>query len=143
MIWRMNIGIRDSESRPCAMVLPPGISRAARSGSTWIHCSSPVASANLSMRSWLISSQSLTPTSAPTADLISLKSEKPRIPRLRPCLLHSNFHFRNSVRNIEFGLGIGPDVGKAYAGRALQKGCAAIQKADHRQVGNHEIDRPH
>jgi hypothetical protein len=49
MIMRMNIGISESVSNPCAIVLLPGSSRAARSSSTWIHCSSPVASANVLM----------------------------------------------------------------------------------------------
>jgi hypothetical protein len=43
----MNIGIRESVSSPCAIVVLPGNSRAARASSTWIHCSSPVASANV------------------------------------------------------------------------------------------------
>src|SRR3954470_15753477 len=47
------------------MVPPNGVS-AARSGSTWIHWSSPVASAKASMRSWVTSCHSLTPSSSPT-----------------------------------------------------------------------------
>src|SRR5579883_2002818 len=123
------------------MVLPPGISRAARSGSTWIHCSSPVASANLLIRSWVISSHSLTPTSVPTADLSSFKSENTRMRRLR-LSLRSELHFWNVVRDIQLGLGVGPDVGNADARRALQKRRTTVCKPDHCKVGNHKIDRP-
>src|SRR5262245_15885429 len=48
------------------MVLPPGISRLARSTSTWIHWWSPVASANLSTMSWVPVSHSDGPSSSPT-----------------------------------------------------------------------------
>ena len=43
-------GARESVRCPWAMVVPKGDSRCARSGSTWIHWSSPVASAKASMR---------------------------------------------------------------------------------------------
>src|ERR1700742_304748 len=56
------------------MVLPPGISFAARSTSIWIHWWSPVASANLLMRSWSIVTQSDTPTSWPTILAMSSKA---------------------------------------------------------------------
>ena len=46
---------------------PPKGPAFARSGSTWIHCWSPVASANPCTRSWVISSQSLSPTWRPTS----------------------------------------------------------------------------
>ena len=48
------------------MVLPPGISFLARSTSTWIHWWSPVASANLSIISWVTVSHSDGPSSLPT-----------------------------------------------------------------------------
>src|SRR5512147_2355263 len=47
------------------MVLPPGISRLARSTSTWIHWWSPVASANLLIVSWSMVTHSETPKSSP------------------------------------------------------------------------------
>src|SRR3954449_9340612 len=52
------------------MVPPNGVSFA-RSGSTWIHWKSSVASANALMRSWVTSCQSLTPSSSPILDLSS------------------------------------------------------------------------
>src|SRR3989338_3363160 len=48
------------------MVVPPGISRRARSTSTWIHWWSPVASANLSIAAWSTTIQSDGPSSRPT-----------------------------------------------------------------------------
>src|SRR5215470_15118450 len=48
------------------MVFPPGISRLARSTSTWIHWWSPVASANLSIISWVTVSHSEGPSWSPT-----------------------------------------------------------------------------
>src|SRR4051812_26004308 len=50
---------------------PNGDSRAARSGSTWIHWKSPVASANVSTCCWVISVQSLHPRWVPTAPRIA------------------------------------------------------------------------
>src|SRR4051794_29292219 len=47
------------------MVPPNGVSFA-RSSSTWIHWKSSVASANALTPSWVISCQSLTPSSSPT-----------------------------------------------------------------------------
>ena len=52
------------------MVEPNG-DCAARSGSTWIHWSSPVASAKASISSWVTSCHSLTPSSSPTLALSS------------------------------------------------------------------------
>src|SRR5918997_1972941 len=46
---------------------PPKGPALARSGSTWIHWWSPVASANCCTRSWVTSSQSLSPTCCPTS----------------------------------------------------------------------------
>src|SRR5258706_12343499 len=57
-------GTRDRLRYPCATVLPNGPC-AARSGSTWIHWWSPVASANASMRSCGTSTQDEGPNSAP------------------------------------------------------------------------------
>src|SRR6476619_2486200 len=114
MISRMSVGISESESSPCAIVVPPGDSRAARSVSTWIHCSSPVASANLLMRSWVISIQSLMPTSVSTAPLRSLKSLNTRISLLlwsdSQTSQESNCHFRHRGRDDKFGLSIGDHV---------------------------------
>ena len=45
----------DSVKKPCAMVVPYGESRRARSASTWIHCRSPVTSANCVIASCVIS----------------------------------------------------------------------------------------
>src|ERR1043165_6300684 len=75
----MNSGARASVRIPCAIVVWPGSSRFARSTSTWIHWSSPVASAKRLICSWVTCCQSLTPISVPTADLSSSKSLKTRI----------------------------------------------------------------
>src|SRR4030095_15200933 len=52
--------------KPCAIVVPNGPAFA-RSGSTWIHWWSPVASANWSIRFCVTSIQSLTSASPPTS----------------------------------------------------------------------------
>src|SRR5262245_19134607 len=51
---------------PCAFGAPNGLSRRARSTSTWIHCRSPVQAANASMRSWPTATHSDAPRSRPT-----------------------------------------------------------------------------
>jgi hypothetical protein len=43
---RINELSSDSVRKPCAIVVLYGDSTAARAGSTWIHCESPVAAAN-------------------------------------------------------------------------------------------------
>src|SRR5690242_8051786 len=48
------------------MVAPYGLSRFARSTSTWIHCMSPVHSANSSMRCWSTTCHEDVPISRPT-----------------------------------------------------------------------------
>src|SRR5579871_1588199 len=114
----MNIGARLSESSPWAIVLPPGNSDFARSWSTWIHCSSQVAAANLSMRSWVISNHSLTPTSVPTADLISSNPLNIRISDCSEAV--SDLHLRNVIRNREFGFGHRHHFRNAHARRGFQ-----------------------
>src|SRR5215469_341199 len=54
---------------PCATGLPNGDSRAMRSRSTWIHWWSPVALANLSIASKVISRHRVRPSSLPTSAL--------------------------------------------------------------------------
>jgi hypothetical protein len=49
------------------MVPPNGVSAAARTGSTWMNWWSSVASANLSIISWVTSRHGETPISVPTA----------------------------------------------------------------------------
>src|SRR5690242_7166289 len=63
------------------MVCPNGPD-AARSGSTWIHWWSPVASANVSIRFWSTSTQSEVPISVPAAAMNSSRSSKTRMGRL-------------------------------------------------------------
>ena len=58
--WPRRLGYSESTRYPCAMVAPNGDSTRARSGSTWIHWWSPVASANRSIRSWVIVTHELT-----------------------------------------------------------------------------------
>ena len=61
----------ESVRKPWAIVVPNGPS-AARAGSVWIHCGSPVASANWSMRSWPTSNQSVGPSSFPIRSVRAL-----------------------------------------------------------------------
>src|SRR5919197_1994554 len=61
-----SIGTSDSTRKPCAMVMPKGPSLA-RSGSTWIHWWSPVASANRFTCVWSTACHSLDPRCSPTA----------------------------------------------------------------------------
>src|SRR5258708_38052650 len=88
----MKSGASASDNSPCAMVVPPGNSFFARSWSTWIHCSSQVASANWLIRSCETSIQSLAPISVPRADLISLKSLN-----IRMLVTWSDIHFGDGV----------------------------------------------
>src|SRR5215475_889837 len=118
------------------MVVPPGSSFLARAWSTWIHCSSQVASAKRLMRSCVISTHSLTPISVPTEDLISLKSLKTRM-----FVTSSDPHFRDRVENDKLGFRDRQNLGDADAGGSFQQGRPAVDKADHRHVGHHETDR--
>src|SRR5712671_5027611 len=94
----MKSGASASDNSPWAMVVPPGNSFFARSWSTWIHCSSQVASANWLIRSCETSIQSLAPISVPTADLNSLKSLN-----IRTFVTWSDLHFRDYVGDHELG----------------------------------------
>src|SRR5260370_42169435 len=117
----MNRGASAIDNSPWAMVVPPGSSFVARSWSTWIHCSSQVASAKRLMRSWVTSIQSLAPISVPTADLIWFKSLN-----IRMSVTCSDLHFRDLVGKEEFGF---PDTNHlAYtdARRGLQTGAIAV-----------------
>jgi hypothetical protein len=58
----------DRVRNPCATGPPNGDSAAARSGSTWIHWWSSVASANVFTRSWVTSNHSLTPSTCPFSE---------------------------------------------------------------------------
>src|ERR1700754_4467890 len=121
------------------MVLPPGISVMARSWSTWIHCSSQVASANLLMRFCVTSIQSLTPASVPTA---AFSSSNPLNTRMATRLVFLKLHFRNLVRNGELGLGHCQHLGDGDAGRRLLQRRLAAGKGYHRHIGHDEVDRP-
>lgn len=76
---------------------------AARSGSTWIHWWSPVASANRSIRFWSISSQSLCPSCSPTpafsssADVKILGSAMSLVPASRDALAVMNKYMRKHL----------------------------------------------
>src|SRR3984957_19770402 len=54
--------------KPCPIGPPNGDSPVARSGSTWIHWWSSVASANVFTRSWVTSNHSLTPSTWPFSE---------------------------------------------------------------------------
>jgi len=71
----------DRVSMPCATVAPNGPS-SARSGSTWIHCSSRVTSANSLILDWSTVSQSLVPRWVPT---MARRSSMPTITRGPGC----------------------------------------------------------
>src|SRR6185437_5935253 len=58
----------DNVRNPCPIGPPNGDSAAARSGSTWIHWWSSVASANVFTRSWVTSSHSVTPSTCPLSE---------------------------------------------------------------------------
>src|SRR5690348_14412303 len=66
-------------------MVPPKGPSLARSTSTWIHWSSPVASAKSSTRCWVISTQSVTPISWPATASSSAKVVKVRTRRF-PCI---------------------------------------------------------
>src|ERR1044072_8501757 len=72
------MGISDSVRYPWAIVAPNGPAFAF-SASTWIHWWSPVASANVSIRSWVISSQSPVPRCSPLAAGSSSRFAKVRM----------------------------------------------------------------
>src|SRR5262249_39265286 len=139
---RMNIGARLSESSPCAMVLPPGSSRSARSGSTWIHCSSQVASAKRSIRSCVISIHSLAPISWPTADLISSNPSKIRISCARRLSRVLDLHLRDGLRNRKVRLRYGHHLRDADARRGLHQRDPAADETEDGKLGDHEIDGP-
>src|SRR3954451_7494455 len=134
----MKSGASARDNSPWAMVVPPGISFRARSWSTWIHCSSQVASANLLIRSCVTSIQSLAPISVPTADLISLKS-----PNIRMSITWSDDHFRDMVWNDEVGVRHRHDFADRDARRGLKQRRLAAGKADHRHVGDDQAHGPH
>src|SRR5882724_12222493 len=130
----MKSGASASDSSPWAMVVPPGNSFFARSWSTWIHCSSQVASAKRLMRSWVTSIQSLAPISVPTADLISLKSLN-----IRMLITCSELHFRDDVGNDEFGVRNRHHFADADARCGFQQGRLAVGEGDDRHVGHDQI----
>src|SRR4029078_6290204 len=119
------------------MVVPPGSSFFARSWSTWIHCSSQVASANWLIRSCETSIQSLTPISVPTADLISLKSLK-----IRMMVAWSDFHFRDRVGDGELRFCHGHDFGDADTRRRFQQDRLAVGEHDDSHVSHDHAHRP-
>src|SRR5437868_15244317 len=121
----MNSGASASDNSPWAMVVPPGNSFFARSWSTWIHCSSHVASANWLIRSCETSIQSLAPISVPRADLISLKS-----PNIRMFVTWSDLHFGDGIGNDELGVRYGHDFCDADFRRVLYTRCFTIWISD-------------
>src|SRR3954454_13597894 len=74
-IWGSRAGASASVRYPWA-IGPPNGPAFARSGSTWIHWWSPVASANRLTWSWVISVQSVYPMCSPTRALRSSMPEK-------------------------------------------------------------------
>src|ERR1700722_6850281 len=59
---------RESVRNPCPIGPPNGDCAVARSGSTWIHWWSSVASAKVFTRSWVTSNHSLVPSTWPLSD---------------------------------------------------------------------------
>src|SRR5437762_10740135 len=133
----MKSGASASDNSPWAMVVPPGNSFFARSWSTWIHCSSHVASANWLIRSCETSIQSLAPISVPRADLISLKSLN-----IRMFVTWSDLHFGDGVGNDEFGIRYGHDLGDADTRRGFQQGRSTLGKSDDGHVSHDQTYRP-
>src|SRR6266481_3821758 len=125
MTDRMKSGASASDNSPCAMVVPPGSSSFARFWSTWIHCSSHVASANWLIRSCETSIQSLAPISVPRADLISLKSLN-----IRMLVTWSDLHFGDGVGNDELGIRYGHNFGDADIRRGFQQSRFTIGESD-------------
>src|SRR5260370_35394572 len=121
----MKSGASASDNSPWAMVVPPGNSFFARSWSTWIHCSSHVASANWLIRSCETSIQSLAPISVPRADLISLKSLN-----IRMLVTWSDLHFGDGVGNDELGIRYGHNFGEAGIRRGFQHSRVTIGESD-------------
>src|ERR1700750_1212013 len=132
----MKSGASASDNSPWAMVVPLGNSFFARSWSTWIHCSSQVASANRLIRSCETSSQSLAPTSVPMADLIWLKSLNIRILRTS-----SDPHFRDDVGNDEIGARHGDDLADADTRCRFQQGRSTFREGDDSHVRHHQTHR--
>src|SRR3954469_21454723 len=94
------------------------------------------------MRSWVTSIQSLTPTSVPTADLISSKPSNTRIWLTWLVVGSSEHHGRNAIGNDEFGVRHRHDLGDAGARCDLQQGRLAARKTDHSHLGHDKVDRP-
>src|SRR5439155_9977690 len=132
----MKSGASASDNNPWAMVVPPGNSFFARSWSTWIHCSSHVASANWLIRSCEISIQSLTPISEPTADLVSLKSLN-----IRMFVAWSDLHFGDGVGNDEFGFRYGHDLRDADTRCRFQQGRSTLGETDHSHISHDQTHR--
>src|SRR5712671_3305905 len=133
----MKSGASASDNSPWAMVVPPGNSFFARSGSTWIHCSSHVASANWLILSCETSIQSLVPISVPRADLISLKSLN-----IRTFATSSDIHFRDDVGDQEFGFGYRQNFGDADAWRGFQQGRLPVRKSNDSHIRHDQTHRP-
>ena len=122
------------------MVLPPGISAFARSWSTWIHCSSQVASANLLMRSCVTSIQSLTPISVPTA---ALSSSNPLNIRMASIRVRVQSFISGTLSGTASSASVTARTSATRdAGRRLQQRRLAAGKGDDRHFGHDEIDRP-
>src|SRR5438309_6260369 len=130
----MKSGASASDNSPWAMVVPPGSSFLARSWSTWIHCSSQVASANWLMRSCVTSTQSLTPISVPTADLISLKPLN-----IRMFVTWSDLHFPDGVGNDELCFRDRHDLADADTRCSFQQGRSTLGESDDSHVRHDQI----
>src|SRR5437588_2178384 len=125
------------------MVLPPGSSFVARSWSMWIHCSSQLASAKRLIRSWVISTQSLTPISVPIAAFNSLKSLKMRMSEpLERQVVRSDLHFRNVGRNEDIRLRYRQDLRDGDARGGFLQRYPSAGKTDHGHIRDDQIDRP-
>src|ERR1700693_1456927 len=70
----IKLDISDSVKKPCAIVVPKGDSRAARTGSVWMNWSSSVVRAKESIRSCVTVSQSLATLSFPFNSVSRVKA---------------------------------------------------------------------
>src|SRR4051812_42654023 len=118
-------------------MVPPNGPSAALSTSTWIHWWSPVASANASTRSWVISSQSVLPRSSPTASAswsVEVKVRMARTYRWRgPSAVGGPRHRGCDDRAV----GASYAVAAPHRRTAGQPGTLPVEGHDDRLVGDH------
>src|SRR5829696_2959538 len=94
------------------------------------------------MRSWVTSIHSLAPISEPTAALNSLKSLKMCMSDPHTAFSGSDLHLGNVGWNEQVRFRNRQDLGDSDARRGLLQRYPPARKADHRHVGDDQVDRP-